>query len=64
MKKQLDRVVRKPEALNRVGLSDPTIWRMEKEGRFPKRIHLGPQSVGWLESELVAWLEKRKQARE
>ena len=63
MKKTLDRVVRKPEALNRVGLSDPTIWRMEKEGRFPKRIHIGPQSVGWLESELVRWLEEKKKAR-
>jgi prophage regulatory protein len=64
MKKSLDRVVRKPEALNRVGLSDPTVWRMEREGKFPKRIHIGPQSVGWLESELIAWLEKKKQARE
>ena len=50
-----ERVLRKPETQSKVGLSDPTIYRLEKAGRFPKRIHLGGNSVGWLESEVNEW---------
>lgn len=53
------RMVRKPELFTTVALSDATIWRLEKAGRFPKRIKLGGNSVGWLESEVVEWLEKK-----
>ncbi len=53
------RIIRKPELLNMIGLSDPTIWRMEKEGRFPKRLRLGGNSCGWLESEVNGWLAER-----
>lgn len=58
-----ERVIRKPELLNIVGLSDPTIWRMEKAGSFPKRLRLGGNSCGWLETEIVAWLSERAAAR-
>jgi prophage regulatory protein len=54
-----DWVMRKPETIKTTGLSDPTIWRMEKQGRFPKRIQLGGNSVGWLASEIFAWIEER-----
>jgi prophage regulatory protein len=58
-----ERVIRKPELFMRVGLSDATIWRLEKLGRFPGRLRLGGHSCGWLESELLAWLEKKADAR-
>lgn len=57
------RIIRKPELLNTVGLSDPTIWRMEKDGKFPKRLRLGGNSCGWLESEVNGWLADRAAAR-
>ena len=57
------RVMRKPEVLNFTGLSDPTIWRMEKEGKFPKRLRLGGNSCCWLESEVTGWLTERMEAR-
>jgi prophage regulatory protein len=60
---QKNRVIRKPELLNMVGLSDPTIWRMEKNGTFPKRIRLGGNSCGWLENEITFWLSERAAAR-
>ena len=53
------RVVRKPELLSRIGLSDVTIWRMEKAGKFPKRISLGANSVGWLNNEINDWLAEK-----
>jgi len=53
------RILRKPELFSRVGMSDVQIWRWEKKGLFPKRIQLGGNSVGWLESEIDTWLEKK-----
>ena len=39
-------------------------FRLEREGLVPKRIKLGPKRVGWLESELQAWLQERAAARD
>jgi predicted DNA-binding transcriptional regulator AlpA len=32
--------IRKPQVLRRVGLSYPTVWKLEKFGRFPRRYRL------------------------
>lgn len=58
-----DRILRKPETQHKVGLSDPTIYRLERAGKFPKRIQLGGNSVGWFESEIDAWMEKKAAER-
>lgn len=58
-----ERILRKPEVLAKVALSDASIWRREKRGDFPQRINLGGQAVGWLSSEVDQWLEQRKAAR-
>ena len=57
------RIIRKQELFYRVGLSDATIWRLEKAGRFPKRIKLGGHSVGWFSDEVEAWFEKKAAER-
>jgi prophage regulatory protein len=56
------RIIRKPEALKMLGVSDCTIWRWERAGSFPKRISLGANSTGWFEHEIREWLEKRRRA--
>lgn len=43
------------------GLSRPTVWRMERDNRFPRRRQLSANSVGWLKSEVDAWVETRDQ---
>jgi len=53
------RIIRKPELFSRIGLSDATVWRLERAGKFPKRIRLGGNSVGWLSTELEEWIEKK-----
>lgn len=58
-----ERILRKPELRNKVGLSDPTIGRLEKDGKFPKRLRLGGNSCGWLESEINGWLADRAAER-
>lgn len=40
------------------------IHRMEKAGLFPKRVQLGPCRVGWVESEVLEWLQERIRRRE
>ena len=57
------RIIRKPELFSKVSLSDATIWRMEKAGRFPRRIQLGGNSVGWFEDEVDGWIAKKAAER-
>ena len=52
-------VLRLPDVMRRVGLSKPSIYRLEKAGRFPKRIKLAASASGYLESEIDAWLAGR-----
>lgn len=40
-----------------VGLSRTTIWRLEKEGSFPKRIRLGTNTIAWRELEISEWMD-------
>ncbi len=40
------------------------IARLEKAGQFPKRVQLGPSRVGWVESEVLEWLDERIKRRE
>lgn len=46
----------------KIPLSDVTIWRLEKAGKFPKRRQISPGRVGWLASEVDAWIESTQQA--
>ena len=57
------RIIRKPELFARVGLSDATIWRMEKAGKFPRRVRLGGNSVGWIDDEIQGWFNDKLNER-
>ena len=39
------------------------LWRLEREGKFPKRVRLGENRHGWLESEIDDWLLERMASR-
>ena len=54
-----DRMLRPTEVFARTGLSRTTIWRRVKAGKFPPPTELGENAIGWPESEISAWLEKR-----
>lgn len=58
------RVLRKREVVNRVGYSLMHLYRLEKQGLFPGRIRLGPNSVGWIEGEVDAWIKERIRRRD
>ena len=40
------------------------IARLEAAGQFPKRVQLGVNRVGWIEDEILHWLQCRIDARE
>lgn len=60
MDTKLDRVVRRKQLLELIGLSCATQWRLEKAGQFPARIKLGKGSVGWHLTEVEEWLKNRE----
>ncbi|TSK07499.1 MAG: AlpA family phage regulatory protein [Geobacter sp.] len=55
-----DRVVRPAEAVTITGRSLASMWRDERAGKFPKRLRLGENAVGYRLSELQAWLDSRE----
>ena len=59
-----DRVVRDSEAGKITGTSRTTRWRLEREGKFPRRVQLSAGAVGWLASELQAWIRERRDNRQ
>ena len=48
----------------RTGLSRSTVHKLELAGDFPKRVVLGPRSVGWWEDEVTGWMDSRRRAGE
>lgn len=54
-----DRILRFREVKEMVGLGKTTLYARIKEGSFPKPISLGGRAVGWIKSEVVAWLVAR-----
>jgi len=59
----MDQIISKPALSEIVGLSVSQLTRLEKEDRFPKRIHIGKRRVGWSLKEVVAWIEEKKESR-
>lgn len=59
------RVLRKPAVKARIGISaDSTLYDLMAAGHFPRPINLGARAVGWIESEVDAWIETRMALRD
>ena len=54
-----DSFLRLPTVLAQTGLSRSTLYEQMQKGVFPRPVQLGPRAVGWLESEVNAWLKAR-----
>jgi prophage regulatory protein len=53
------RILRTPETCNRTGLTAGQIGRLERRGDFPTRVRLTARVVGWVETEVDAWITRR-----
>lgn len=58
------KLLTKSEVRNRVCYSPQHIARLEKAGKFPKRVVLGLNRVGWLEEEIDRWIQDRIDERD
>lgn len=56
------KIIRKPKVTEITSLSQSTIRRLEMAGKFPKRVKISEGVVGWIEREVVNWVESRKNA--
>ena len=50
------KVLRIGDVTKKVGFGRSTIYALMKKGEFPSSIKLSIRSVGWLESEVDAWI--------
>lgn len=55
-----ERILRVEDVKFRTGLSRSALYRLIEINNFPKPISLGTKrSVGWIESEIDLWVQKR-----
>ena len=53
------RILRLPAVKEMTGLSRSTIYLRISEGKFPRPISLGGRAVGWIEEEIVSWIDRK-----
>jgi len=58
------RVLRLPEVLLRTGKRRTSLLQAVRRGDFPRPIHLGPRAIGFVESEVEAWIDARMAERD
>jgi prophage regulatory protein len=46
-----------------IGYSRRHLYTLESERKFPKRISLGENRIGWMESEVDDWIRQRAACR-
>ena len=53
------------EDLKKFGIdaSKTHLWRLEREGRFPRRIRLSYRKIVWASNEVEEWIKARADAR-
>jgi len=52
-------ILRLDAVKKRTGLSRSTIYLRIADDVFPKPISLGTRSIGWVESEVEAWIQEQ-----
>lgn len=53
-------ILREHQVAEITGLSKATRWRLERDGKFPKKRQLSANTVGWLASEIEEWITSRE----
>ena len=56
-----ERLLRRPEVERRTGKSRSEIYRLMKDGSFPKSVPIGARAVGWPESQISEWIQSKIQ---
>lgn len=54
-----DKILSKAEVVKVAGFSVRTLYNEISAGRFPRQVQISARRVGWRQSEIQAWLDKR-----
>jgi len=57
------RLIRLKEVMQTTGLARSTIYKVMKDGVFPRSVPLGARSVAWVEVEVQDWVAARLNER-
>lgn len=57
------KVMRLSAVMEMTGMSRSTIYLYIEKGSFPKPIKLGSRAVGWIQAEILDWLQARQTSR-
>ncbi|MDC7698340.1 helix-turn-helix transcriptional regulator [Vogesella indigofera] len=57
------KVLRLKQVMAMTGLARSTLYKYMVTEAFPPQVKLGARAVGWLEAEVLTWLEARIQER-
>jgi prophage regulatory protein len=58
------RILRRAAVQDRTGETRSTIYAKMARGEFPKPVKLGEKAVGWVESEIDAYIDSKITARD
>ncbi|MOA44961.1 Prophage CP4-57 regulatory protein (AlpA) [compost metagenome] len=57
------KVLRLKQVMAMTGLARSTLYKYITTEGFPAQVKLGPRAVGWLEAEVLVWLQSRIEER-
>ncbi len=60
----MSRFLRLADVKEKIGLSRATIYRFMECGTFPKPVRLGARAIGFLDSDIDAWIASRVELRD
>ena len=58
-----NRILRRPAVLEKLSVSATTLWRMQKAGLFLAPFRISPGLVGWCETDVDEWIERKRHAQ-
>ena len=58
-----ERLLRRRQVEEITGMSRSSIYRLMREGKFPRPVRIGPAAVRWRARDITAWMESRPVAR-
>ncbi|HEY6640601.1 helix-turn-helix transcriptional regulator [Povalibacter sp.] len=56
------RILRLKDVCTQTGLCRSAVYALEARSKFPRRIQLTSRAVGWVEREIVEWVDRRIEA--
>ena len=58
------RILKLKDVLSKTGLGKTSLYKLIGLSEFPRPLSLGLRSVGWLESEVEAWIQEKIHVRD